>query len=271
MKTLINIDNYEEIMFRLVEDDFDESTRIDLLRQIEADALFKFEWESWQKTKFVDPLENYSIESRELTDKIILIAEPQTSGRKRVFYYWTAAASILILIASLFLLTADFNSKPKQDVKEVVLKSHTPIKTIAAPVQNNNVTIAITDRKQPLNQKTENKSIPVVIDSNKIVATENTLAEIPPKAIDSIQINSNELVKVTEEKPRYTITISTSPIDDNVLQNHDLAQHRKVKIGKVLTGTRLFLQRKENGEPDKIIIMGDENNYLCINLNYTEK
>ena len=81
----IDIDNYEEIMFRLVEDDFDESTRTDLLRQIESDALFKFEWESWQKTKFVDPLENYAIESGELTEKIILIAEPQSRWPEKVF------------------------------------------------------------------------------------------------------------------------------------------------------------------------------------------
>ncbi len=100
----INIDNYEEIMFRLVEDDFDKPTRIDLLRQIESDELFKFEWESWQKTRFVDPLENYANESRELTDKIILIAEPKVAGRKIYFYYWAAAASILVLVASMFFI-----------------------------------------------------------------------------------------------------------------------------------------------------------------------
>ena len=31
----IDIENYEEIMFRLLEDDFDQPTKIDLLRQIE--------------------------------------------------------------------------------------------------------------------------------------------------------------------------------------------------------------------------------------------
>ena len=82
----IDINNYEEIMFRLVEDDFDALTRKNLLQQIEKDELFKFEWESWQKAKFVDPLENYAIESRELTEKIILIAEPKPTEKKRFFY-----------------------------------------------------------------------------------------------------------------------------------------------------------------------------------------
>lgn len=267
MKTNINIDNYQEIMFRLVEDDFDDSTRIDLLRQIESDALFKFEWESWQKTKFVDPLENYSNESRELTDKIILIAEPQTSGRKRFFYYWAAAASILLLIASLFLLTADFNSKPKLNVTEVISTLQTPVKNVIAPVQNNTVTIAATDRKQPRNKRTDNKSIPAPIDSNKIVPSENTLAEIP-EVIDSIPIKATDFTKAPEKKPRYTITIETSDILDQNQHNIGFTQNGNFKFSKVFTNTKFIFHRKPNGEPDKLILIGDENSYLCINLNY---
>ena len=267
MKTLINIGNYEEILFRLVEDDFDESTRIDLLRQIESDALFKFEWESWQKTKFVDPLENYTNESFGLTEKIILIAEPKTVGRKRFIYYWAAAASILLLIASLFLWIADFNSKPKQNVAEVVSKTQTPVKNAIAPVQNNAVSIARTDRKQLRNQKIEHKFISVVIDSNMIVPIGNTLAEIP-KMVDSVPPKTNELAIAPEKKPRYTITIETSDIVTNNQNNNDLAQREKVKISKVFTNTKMFLRRKPNGEPDRIILVGDENSYVCININY---
>jgi hypothetical protein len=267
MKTLINIDNYEEIMFRLVEDDFDESTRMDLLRQIELDALFKFEWESWQKTRFVDPIENYSIESQELTEKIILISEPKPAGRKRFFYYWAVAASILVLIASLFLLTSDFNTKPRKDVAEKISKSQTPVKNVIAPVQNNIVSIATTGKKQTRNQSLENKSKPSVIDSNKIIPTKITLAEIP-KVLDSIPIKTNELAKEPEKKPRYTITIETSDISDSDQQNYVIAQRGKVKIGKVFTNTKMFLRRKPNGEPDRIIFVGEDNSYVCLNINY---
>jgi len=266
----IDINNYEEIMFRLVEDDFDESTRIDLLRQIESDALFKFEWESWQKTKFADPLENYAIESSELTEKIIQIAEPQIAGRKRVAYYWAVAASIILLIGTLFLLTADFLSRPKQEATLPVTKSETPTKDAISPVQNTTVSNAITDSKQAQKQKRNFKFRPLVADSNKNVPPENTLAEIP-KVIDSIPVKTNELAKAMEKKPRYTITIETTPIMDNYKLNNDLAQSRKVNVSKLFTNTRLFLQRKSNGEPEKLILMGDENNYLCINLNYSEK
>jgi hypothetical protein len=250
-----------------VEDDFDTQTRIDLLQQIEADELFKFEWESWQKTKFADPLENYSDESRELTEKIILIAEPKTTGRKMVAYYWAAAASIILLIGTLFLLTADYTSKPKQEVAATVKKSPTPAANAIPQDPNQAAPIEVSAQKPFQNQKRESKIIPVSDDSNTIVPVETTLAEIP-LLLDSVPVKTNELAKATEKKPRYTITIETSDIGANNQNNNELAQNQKVNLKKVFTNTKMLLSRKPNGEPDKIYLIGDENSYLCININY---
>jgi len=263
----IDINNYEEIMFRLVEDDFDKQTRTDLLQQIQADELFKFEWESWQKTKFADPLENYSDESRELTEKIILIAEPKSVVKKRFFYYWAAAASIILLIGTLFLLTDDFTSSPKPEVVEIVNESPAPLETATPPVQNQTAPVVFADQQQFRNQKSENTVLPVADDSNTIVPVETTLSEIP-LLLDSVPVKTNELAKAPEKKPRYTITIETSDIGANNLNNNDLAQNQKVNLKKVFTNTKMLLSRKPNGEPDKIYIIGDENSYVCININY---
>ncbi len=266
MKTLINIDNYEEIMFRLVEDDFDTQTRIDLLQQIDADELFKLEWESWQKTKFTDPLENYSAESSELTEKIILIAEPKVTGRKRIIYYW-AAASIILLMGTLFLLTADYTSKPKQEVAATVKKSPIPAASALQPAQIQTSPTEVAKEKPFQNQKSENTIVPVAADSNTIVLVENTIAEIP-LLLDSVAVKSNELAKAPEKKLRYTITIETSDIGANNISNNEMAQNQKGKIKHVFTNTKMFLSRKPNGEPDKIYLIGDENSYVCININY---
>ncbi len=267
MNLKITIANYEEIMFRLVEDDFDILTRIDLLQQIEADELFKFEWESWQKTKFADPLENYSDESRELTEKIILIAEPKSDGKERFFYYWAAAASIILLIGTLFLLTADFTSSPKPEVAVTVKKSPVPPETVVPPVQNQAAPIEVSVQKPFQNQKKESIIIPVSDDFNAIAPVETTLAEIP-LLLDSVPVKTNELAKAPEKKPRYTITIETSDIGANNLNNNDVAQNQKVNLKKVFTNSKMLLSRKPNGEPDKIYIIGDENSYVCININY---
>ena len=267
MNLKITIDNYEEIMFRLVEDDFDKQTRADLLQQIEADELFKFEWESWQKTKFTDPLENYSAESSKLTGKIILIAKSQNAGRKRVAYYWAAAASIILLIGTLFLLTADFSSTPKPEVADVVRKTQTPVKRVIKPVQSQPTPAVISDQKQFRSQKEAKQTLPVAENSNTFIPTENPLAEIP-LVIDSVPVKTNELAKATEKKPRYTITIETSDIGANNKNNNELAHNQNVKIKNVFTNTKMLLSRKPNGEPDKIYLIGDENSYLCININY---
>jgi hypothetical protein len=267
MKTFINIDNYEEIMFRLVENDFDSQTRKDLLQQIEADGLFKFEWESWQKTKFADPLENYSEVSSELTEKVILIAGPKAAGKKKFFYYWAAAASIIVLVGTLFLFTADYTSKPKQEVAATVKKSPKPAANVVPQAQNQAAPIEVSEEKPFQNQQKDKTIVPVVDASNIIIPVEASLAEIPV-LIDSVPVKTNVLAKAKEEKPRYTITIETSDIAANNQNNNELAYNNKVKLKKVFTNTKMLLSRKPNGEPDKIYFIGDENSYLCININY---
>ena len=265
MKTILNIDNYEEIMFRLLEDDFDESTRNDLLQQIEKDELFKFEWESWQKTKFQDSLENYTDESRELTDKILLIVEPKPAQRKLLFYF-LAAASIIILLGTLFILNADFKSGSKQAAIVEVEIPQTAGKQANPEVQKVKVNHAPMESKLIQQTDHSDQTLPIATDSVFITPVNTTLAEIP-SLIDSVSVKSKELTKAPEKKPRYTITIENSDIGANTINNNELAQNQKVNLKKVFTNTKLLLSRKPNGDPDKIYIIGDENNYLCINLN----
>jgi len=111
------------------------------------------------------------------------------------------------------------------------------------------------------------QTMPVAEESKPIILTENTFADIP-LVIDSVAVKANELAKAPEKKPRYTITIETSDIVANHQNYNDLAQNQNGKIKKVFTNTKLLLSRKPNGEPDKIILVGDENSYLCININY---
>jgi hypothetical protein len=118
-------------------------------------------------------------------------------------------------------------------------------------------------------QKTNHpdETLPIAIDSVFITPVNTTLAEIP-LVIDSVPVKTNMLAKVPENKPRYVITIETSDIMANGQNNNDMAQNQKGKFKKVFTNTKMLLSRKPNGEPDKIYIIGDDNSYLCININY---
>lgn len=266
MNPEITIANYEEIMFRLMEGDFDEPTRTDLLEQIAADELFKFEWESWQRTKLQDSLENYSDESRELTDKILLLAEPKTANRKLIFYF-LLAASIILMLGTIFLLNVDHRSGSKQVVIGKVANHQASEKQTVIEVKNEKANQTPLERKRFQKPNRTDETLPIVTDSIFITPISITLAEIP-HVIDSVLVKSIELAKAPENKPRYVITIETSDIVANSQNNNDMAQNQKGNFKKVFTNTRMLLSRKPNGEPDKIYIIGDDNSYLCININY---
>lgn len=269
MRPTINIDNYEEIMFQLLEGDFDEQTCNDLLQQIEKDELFKFEWEAWQKTRFVDPIENYLVESRELETTIIQIAEPEKRHRKLIFYF-SAAATFLLLISTLFLLTADFNSKSGKDFAKTDVQLYTLDKNAIASVKPTVEPIMKQESKLPTKQRKVIETVSVSEIIKPVESIENTIAEIRIHK-DSVPIKTVVLAKTEEKKTHYKVTIETTQLADISQLNNELAQNRKGKIGQILTNPKLLFQRKLNGEPDRIILLGDVNSYLCINLNYTEK
>ncbi|MDY0027308.1 MAG: hypothetical protein RBS33_15060 [Lentimicrobium sp.] len=268
MNTKITIDNYEEIMFRLVEDDFDEPTRKQLLEQIEGNVLFKFEWDQWQKTRCTDPLENYAAESLALTEKIIQIVKTPVFTRKRKVLY-LAAASIAALITSVVLFTADFNSGNKQVVES---ESKTPAFKYTHPPQRQNTHSydGKNDFKQSQRPGIKVEDIPM----SEVIITPEVIAEnanASPVILDSISESRVNLASVSQEKTRYTITIETTRIEDGVEQMSEIAQNERVKLNKLFTNTKILFRRKPNGEPDKIILVGEEENFLCINLNQTIK
>ena len=261
----ITIDNYEEIMFRLVEDDFDEPTRNLLLEQIEGNVLFKFEWEQWQKTRCIDPLENYTAESLALTEKIILIAKPRVfAGRRKILYL--AAASIAALITGVILLTADFNFRNMQVVES---QSKTPAIKYNNPPQSENahsdyVKNEFKQAQEPKKPKEKDKLTAELSSTTKVTAKVTTET---PVILDSIPETKINLASVHQEKPRYTVSIETTRIEDGGEQMSETASNEKTNLKKVFTNTKILFRRKPNGEPDKIIFVGEEESYLCINLN----
>jgi hypothetical protein len=76
---------------------------------------------------------------------------------------------------------------------------------------------------------------------------------------------------VPQEKPGYTITVETTRIEEDEEQMSEIARNEKVKLNKLFTNTKILFRRKPNGEPDKLILVGEEENFLCINLNQTIK
>jgi len=268
MNTKITIDNYEEIMFRLVEDDFDEPTRKLLMEQIEGNVLFKFEWEQWQKTRCIDPVENYAAESLALTEKIIQIGKPRIFTRKRKVLY-LAIASIAALFTGVLLFTAVFNTRQEQVVESISKTS--VLKNINAHqnqiTDNDNAGI-----KPEHSRKTEKpEEILLIADAKNTPELTELGVDKVPVLLDSVSESNTIMAVVQQKKPRYSITIETTQLAESNEQRSEIAQNERVKLNKVFTNTKILFRRKPNGEPDKIILVGEEESYLCINLNQTIK
>jgi hypothetical protein len=268
MNTEITIDNYEEIMFRLVEDDFDEPTRQHLLEQIEENVLFKFEWEQWQKTRCIDPVENYSDESLILTEKMIQIARPQIlAGKRKMLYLF--AASFAALFTGVLLFTAVFNNRQEQVVESVI---QTPVQKNNNPIQNQNTHADYVqkDLKQPRKPEKpeENLRIAYATKTPELTKSGDDEVHVLP---DSVSESNTILAVVQQKKPRYSVTIETTQLAESNEPMSETAQNERVKLNKVFTNTKILFRRKPNGEPDKIILVGEDESYLCINLNQTIK
>ncbi len=269
MNNTITIDNYEEIMFRLVEDDFDEPTRKLLLAQIEENVLFKFEWEQWQKTRCIDPVENYASESLALTEKIILIGKPQILPLKRKVLY-LAISSLAALFTGVVILNAVFNTDQKQVVESV---SKTPAHENTKAHQNQTTNTDNVGIEPEHSRKTEKheKNLLIAEVASTPELTDVAVDEVIPVVSDSVPLSNAVAAKARHNKPRYSITVETTQIEESNVQMSEIAQNKRVKLNKVFTNTKILFRRKPNGEPDKIILVGEEESYLCINLNQTIK
>jgi hypothetical protein len=170
------------------------------------------------------------------------------------------------LIGTLFLLSVDFSSNPKPEVIVNITKAVSPSRDEFSPDSETSALKSVAPREKARNHQAKIQIIQVAVDSKLIHQSQNTIAEIP-EVVDSTLIKIPELAKKPEKKPRYAISIETINLADDSPQTTYWARNRSGKLSKILTNTKMQLMRKTNGEPDRIILFGEENSYLCINFN----
>lgn len=69
-KMIITRDNYETVMFGLLENEYPADVREDILQQIEADTFLKFEWGQWSKATYSEGLETYKHHEAEFIESL---------------------------------------------------------------------------------------------------------------------------------------------------------------------------------------------------------
>ena len=119
-KIIITEDNYENIMFDLVENNYSKDNTEDLLNQIDSDVFLKFEWQQWNKAKYDESTEVYKNNEKEFIESLL-----QTEDKKflliGLIWRYSVAASILLLLGFYYFFSAADSKEIKSElfVKQV--------------------------------------------------------------------------------------------------------------------------------------------------------
>jgi hypothetical protein len=209
-KVIVTTENYEEVMFNLLEDQYPRDVRENILDQIHADTFLAFEWNQWSKAIYSESTEPYKIQEAAFIENL---TREEEKKKGFIYYLWpTAIAASIVLLIGVFIL---FPSG----------KTNTNI--VSAPVQEEQVTEqmspSVKDKKldekeeMPANINVTGKrgSVEELVnaDPKELVPFTDqdtmTVAEVPrPQPIvPSMQDTVRRMIASAQKQPRYKITI----------------------------------------------------------------
>lgn len=110
-KVIVTRENYEEVMFNLLENTYSKEVSENIHDQINADAFLSFEWRQWSKATFSESIEIYKNNEAEFIENLT----KEESRNKRLLTYWfpiSIAASLILMMSLYFVLHTKSNRVP---------------------------------------------------------------------------------------------------------------------------------------------------------------
>lgn len=224
-KVIVNRENYEEVMFNLLENEYVAEVQNDILNQIKTDVFLSFEWEQWKKSFYTESIEKYRFENIEFIESLI-----KKEPRRIAVYAKRAAiaASLLLLVTVYFLLRNQNNYQPTDKNKQIVKQSE----TVKKLKQDKAEQMIINSEKQPTTVSKNDKNI----ESNSTVKDTSEIERQSPeislkfnitKTIDSIkEVYVNTPVA---KKSRYNISVKTNDVSQNDMHYASLEKRYTLK------------------------------------------
>jgi hypothetical protein len=219
MQDKLSMETYEVIFFKLLEGEYSPAEEALLLKQIEVDPFYAFEWENWSKTVLEDESVIVATQHKTFFDNIKAEADlltetaPVDENKNRIVGLWFAAsiaASVVLILVFFFSLDTDkkFNQVVDKDaikLNDAIEKSSDvasnadsslyDIKTneienlVNASDVNKSSSKNDIEQEIPYQDKTSMKSARTDSNTVKIEIAENGSKG---KTQDSVTVNSNE-------------------------------------------------------------------------------
>lgn len=212
-KVIITRENYEEVMFGLLENEYSKEVRENLLDQIHADTFLSFEWNQWSKATFAESTEVYRNKEAAFLEGLTR-DEKKRGGVFTLYRNYAIAASLVLFIgvsiaifnrqaetfSPLNISSNNNNKSSRQQVIEKPLetaqntKEEVPVFRAAKPVFKDNEEVMFVEAQTPDSSKfiaTKQEQIQPV----KVVSNEDAPIPVPVK----VQAKSRFKVSITEE------------------------------------------------------------------------
>lgn len=236
-KVVITKDNYEEVLFNLLEDQYTKEQREDILNQIDADTFLSFEWKQWSKAQYSESLEFYKRDEAPFIES--LVKSDDKKGFIISFYRPLAvAASLAFLITMSVLFLRRDNKHDFVDSKvQNSIDSPLTLKSQANP--NIKESMALEGEEQSRKQRIESRLTQAERDipynqSGDLAEAKDTLLvkEIPVSTYhatiqDTVEFMiADAIKKYNVTKSRYKITITETSMEGREITQYKYNEKR---------------------------------------------
>jgi hypothetical protein len=220
-KVIITRDNYEEIMFGLLENEYSKDVRENIFEQIHSDTFLTFEWKQWSKTQYTESTETYKEKEAEFLES--LTREPSDRKGFVFFYKPLALAASLLLLLGLSILV--FRQSETPDSQLPLVEDNLPeVKaTISSNPEGNKQTEEVVASAEKTQRIT--RVLPL-IKQDTFPALKVTKNDMPLAGlVDDIPVPKAIEIARTQVAPRFKVSITEEAFSE--LDNNDLAFQEK--------------------------------------------
>lgn len=204
-KVIITRDNYEEVMFGLLENEYSKEVRENLLDQIHADTFLSFEWNQWSKATFSESTEVYRNKEAAFLEGLTR-EEKKRGGIFTLYRNYAIAASLVLLIG---VSIAIFNRQTE---------TKTPLNITSNSNNNNN----------------NNKSSRQQVIEKPLETAQNTKEEVPVYRVEKpVFKDYKEVILVEAQIPdssKFTATKQEQIQPLKVVSNEEAPKPVPVKV-----------------------------------------
>lgn len=259
-KVIVTRENYEEVMFSLLENEYPKDVRENILDQIHADTFLAFEWSQWSKATYTESTEKYKEEEAEFIESLTREEDHRKGGIFTIYRPFAMAATMALLIglALVFLNTrenrqatfAKNGTIEEPELKIVQEKSENPSLIAENTVHNTSKLNSKDYGKMQTKDEVQTyvNTLPAA-DSIKAFVVEEDYWEI--KMQDTIR----EMIAKAISKPRsrYQVSIVEGKMDNTLESPYVYAEKRYTMADVLVKKDGITLSKFLDNSNSKII------------------